>query len=97
MKINSSVLTKLLISQLLYILYFLFFYSKTLKIMMFDMVPSLLLLGNWKLRYESLCRHTSLVFLDFSLISHSFNNIHVNLNLICYKLDHFGKHIVSMH
>ena len=45
------------------------------------MVPILLLLGNWKLRYESLF----------------FINIHENLNLMFYKLDHFGKHVVSTH
>ena len=61
------------------------------------MVPSLLLLGNWKLRYESLCRYTPIVFPYFSLISHAFINTRENLNLICYELDHFGKHIVSMH
>ena len=61
------------------------------------MVPSLLQLGNWKLRYESLCRYTSLIFLYFSLISHVFINIHEILNLICYELDHFGTHVVSMH
>ena len=33
----------------------------------------------------------------FSLISHVFINIHENLNLMCYKLDHFGKHAVSKH
>ena len=32
-----------------------------------------------------------------SLISHVFINIHENLNLVCYELDHFGKHVVSMH
>ena len=56
--------------------------------MLFGMVPSLLLLGNWKLRYESLCRYTPLIFLYFSLISHVFINIHENLNLMCYELDH---------
>ena len=61
------------------------------------MVPSLLLLGNWKLRYESLCRYTPLIFLYFYLISHDNINIHENLNLICYKLDHFGKHVVPVH
>ena len=61
------------------------------------MVPSLLLLGNWKSRYESLCSYTPLIFLYFLLISHAFINIHENLNLMCYKLDHFGKHVVSMH
>ena len=64
---------------------------------MFEMVLSLLLLGNWKLRYESLCRYTLLIFLYFSQISHVFINIHENLNLMCYELDHFGKHVVSMH
>ena len=61
------------------------------------MVPSLLLLGNWKPRYESLCSYTPLIFLYFLLISHVFINIHKNLNLMSYKLDHFGKHVVSMH
>ena len=65
--------------------------------MLFDMIPSLLLLGNWKLRYESLCRYNPLIFLYFSLISHVFINMHENLNLMCYKLDHFDKHDVSMH
>ena len=65
--------------------------------MLFDMVSNLLLLGNWKLRYESLCRYTLLIFLYFSLISHVFINIHENLNLMFYKLDHFGKRVVSMH
>ena len=74
-----------------------FFYSKTLFIMLFDMVPSLLLLVNWKLRYESLCTYTPLIFLYFSLISYVFININENLYLICYKLDRFGKHVVSMH
>ena len=64
---------------------------------MFDIVPSLLLMGIWKLRYESLCRYTPLIFLYCSLISHVFINIHENLNLMCYELDHFGKHVVSMH
>ena len=58
------------------------------------MVPSLLLLGNWKLRYESLCRYSPLIFLYFSLISHVIINIHESLNLMCYELDHFGKHAV---
>ena len=61
------------------------------------MVPSLLLLGNWKPRYESLCSYTPLIFLYFLLFSHVFINIHENLNFICYKLNHFGKHVVSMH
>ena len=61
------------------------------------MVLSLLLLGNWKLRYESLCGYTPLIFLYFSQISHVFINIYENLNLMCYELDHFGKHFVSMH
>ena len=61
------------------------------------MVPSLLLLGNWKLRYESLCRYTPLIFQYFSIISHVFINIHEKLNLICYELDHFDKHAVSKH
>ena len=61
------------------------------------MVPSLLLLGNWKPRYELLCSYIPLIFLYFFLISHVFINIHENLNLMCYKLDHFGKHVVSMH
>ena len=65
--------------------------------MLFDMVPSLLLLGNWKLRYESLCRCTPSIFLYFSLIYHVFINIPENLNLMCYELDHFGKHVMSMH
>ena len=26
-----------------------------------------------------------------------FINIHENLDLMCYELDHFGKHVVSMH
>ena len=65
--------------------------------MLFDLVPSLLLFGNLKLRYESLCRYTPLIFLYFSLISHVFIDIHENLDLMCYKLDHFGKHVVSMH
>ena len=65
--------------------------------MLFDMVPSLLLLGNWKLRYESLCKYTPLFFLYFSLISHVFINIHDNLKLMCYELNNFGKHVVSMH
>ena len=54
------------------------------------MVPSLLLLGNWKPIYESLCSYTPLIFLYFLLISHVFINIHENLNLMCYELDHFG-------
>ena len=57
--------------------------------MLFDMVPSLLLLGNWKPRYESLCSYTPLIFLYFLLISHVFINIYENLNLMCYKMDHF--------
>ena len=61
------------------------------------MVPNLLLLGNKKLGYESLCRYTPLIFLYFSLISHVFFNIHENLNLMYYELNHFGKHVVSMH
>ena len=61
------------------------------------MVPNLLLLGNWKPIYESLCSYTPLIFLYFLLISHVFINIHENLNLMCYELDHFGKHVVSMH
>ena len=61
------------------------------------MVPSLLLLGNWKLRYESICSYTPLIFLYFLLISHVFKDIHENLNLMCYELDHFGKHVVSVH
>ena len=61
------------------------------------MVLNLLLLDNWKLRYESLCRYTPLIFLYFSRISHVFINIHENLNLMCYELDHFGKHVLSMH
>ena len=61
------------------------------------MVPSLLLLDNGKLRYESLCRYYPLIFLYFSLIAHVFINIYENLNLMCYELDHFGKHVVSMH
>ena len=65
--------------------------------MLFDMVPSLLLLGKWQLRYETLCRYTPLIVLYFSLISHVFINIHENLNLMCYELDHFVKHVVSMH
>ena len=60
------------------------------------MVQSLLLLGNWKLSYESLCRYTPLIFLYFSLISHVFINIHENLNLMCYELDHLDNHVVSM-
>ena len=64
-------------------------------VMLFDMVPRLLLLGNWKLSYESFCRYTPLSFLYVSLISHVFINIHENLNLMCYELDHFGKHAVS--
>ena len=31
----------------------------------------------------------------FSLISHVFVYIQEKLNLMCYKLDHFGKHAVS--
>ena len=58
--------------------------------MLFDMVPSLLLLGNWKLIYESLCWYDP-------LISHVFINIPENLDLIFYKLDPFGKYVVSMH
>ena len=61
------------------------------------MVPSLLLLGTRKLRYESLYRYTPLIFLYFSLISYVFINIHENLDLMFYELDHFGKHVVSMH
>ena len=38
-----------------------------------------------------------LIFLYFSRISHVFINIHEYLNLMCYKLDHFGKHVVFMH
>ena len=59
--------------------------------MMFDIVPSLLLLGSWKPRYESLCSYTPLIFLYFLLISHVFINIHENFNLKCYEMDHFGK------
>ena len=80
-----------------YKFYTFFFYSILLRIMLFDMVPSLLLLSNWKTRYESLCSYTPLIFLHFLLISHVFVNIHEYLNLMCYKLDHFGKHVVSMH
>ena len=65
--------------------------------MLFDMVPSLLLFDNWKLRYESLCRYYPLNFPYFSLNSHVFITIHENLNLMCYKLDKFGKHTVSRH
>ena len=61
------------------------------------MVPSVLLLGNWKLRYESLCRCTPLIFLYFFLISHVLIRIPENLNLMRYELDHFGKHAVSKH
>ena len=61
------------------------------------MVPSLLLLGNWKPRYESLCSYTPLIFPVFSLNFSCFINIHENLDLISYELDHFGKHVVSMH
>ena len=64
-------------------------------IMLFDMVPSLLLLGKGKLRFESLCRYTPLIFLYFSLISHVFINIYEKLDLMCYKMDHFDKHAVS--
>ena len=80
-----------------YKFYTFFFYSILLRIMQFDIVPSLLLLGNWKPRYESLCSYTPLIFLYFLLISLVFINIHENLNLMCYELDHFGKHVVSMH
>ena len=80
-----------------YKFYTFFFYSILLRIMLFDMVPSLFLLGNWKPRYESLCSYTPLIFLYFLLISHVFINIHENLNLMCYELDHFVKHVVSMH
>ena len=73
------------------------FAQSALRIMLFDMAPSLLLLGNWKPRYESLCSYTPLIFLYFLLISHVFIKIHENLNLMCYELDHFGKHVVSMH
>ena len=38
---------------------------------------------------------TPLNFPVFSLISHVFINIHEILNLMCYKLYHFGKHAVS--
>ena len=38
-----------------------------------------------------------LFFLYFLLISHVFINIHEKLNLMCYELDHFDKHAVSMH
>ena len=65
--------------------------------MLFDMVPILLLLGNWKLRYESLCMYTPLIFLYISPISHVFININEDFNLMCYKLDHIGKHAVSKH
>ena len=65
--------------------------------MLFDVVPSLLLMGNWKLRYESLCRYTPLIFLYFSLSSQVLINIHENLNLMRYELDHFSKHVKSMH
>ena len=61
------------------------------------MVPSLLLLGDWKLRYESLCSDNPLISLYFSLISHVFINIHESLNLMCYELDYFGKHVLSIH
>ena len=40
---------------------------------------------------------TSLIFPVFSLTSHVFINIREKLNLMCYKLDHFGKHAVSKH
>ena len=53
-----------------------FFNSILLRIMLFDMVPSLLLLDNWKPRYESLCSYTPLIFLYFLFISHVFINIH---------------------
>ena len=33
----------------------------------------------------------------FSPFSHVFINIHEYLNLMCYELDHFGKHAVSKH
>ena len=72
-------------------------HTHLLFFMLFDMVPSLLLLGNWKLRYESLCMYTPLIFLYIFLTSHVFINIHENLNLMCYKLDHFGKHALSKH
>ena len=49
------------------------------------MVQGLLLLGNWKPRYESLCSYTPLIFLYFLLISHVFINIHEDLNLMCYE------------
>ena len=77
--------------------YTFFFYSILLRIMLFDMIPSLLLLGNWKPRYESLCSYTPLIFMYLVLISHVFINIHENINLMCYELDHFGKDVVSMH
>ena len=77
--------------------YTFFFYSFFFRIMLFDMVPSLLLLGNWKPRYESLCSYTPLIFMYSVLISHVFIKINENLNLMFYELDHFGKHVVSMH
>ena len=65
--------------------------------MMFYMVPSLLLQGNLKLKYESFCSQTTLIFLYFSLISHVFINIREKLNLMSYNMDHFGKQAVSKH
>ena len=38
-----------------------------------------------------------LIVLYFLLSSHVFFNIYENLNLMCYKLDHLGKHVASMH
>ena len=49
--------------------YTFFLLLKKLIIMLFYMVPSLLLLGNGKLRYESLCMYTPLIFLHFSNFS----------------------------
>ena len=65
---------------------------------MFDMVPSLLLYGSWKLRYDSFCRYIPSIFLFFFSLNFScFINIREKLNLMCYKLDHFFKHAVSKH
>ena len=97
--LNSSFYVSYKITHISAVINFIlfFFYSILLRIMLFDMVPSSLLLGTWKPRYESLCSYTPLIFLYFLLISHVFINIHENLNLMCCELDHLGKHVVSMH
>ena len=54
-------------------------------------------MGQLKAKICIFCRYTPILFLYFSLISHVSINIHEKLNLLCYELDHFGKHAVSKH